>query len=78
MQFDADTKATSHGSHLVTFDPRPEPKIEDDAQAKAQNLLGELPEFMFHLLLGRRVPRGGAEGPEPFILREAHGAPVRG
>ena len=30
------------------------------------------------LLLGRRVPGGGAEGPEPFILREAHGAPVRG
>ena len=38
VQFDADTKATSHGSHLVTFDPRPEPKIEDDAQAEAQDL----------------------------------------
>ena len=47
MQFDADTKATSHGSHLVTFDPRPEPEIEDDAQAEAQDLLGELPEFVF-------------------------------
>ena len=47
MQFDTDTKATSHGSHLVTFDPRPEPEIEDDAQAEAQNLLGELPEFVF-------------------------------
>src|SRR5690348_3995281 len=31
VQFDADTKATGRGSHLVTFDPRPEPKIEDDA-----------------------------------------------
>ncbi len=78
VQFDADTKAASHRSHLVTLDPRPEPRIEHDAQAESQNLLGELPELMFHLLLGRRVPRGGAEGPEPFILREAHGAPVRG
>ena len=33
MQFDADTKATGHGSHLVTFDPRPETEIEHDAQA---------------------------------------------
>ena len=78
MQLDADTEATSHGSHLITFDPRPEPKIEDDAEAKAQNLLGELPEFMFDVLTGPRVPGGGAEGPEPFILREPHGAPVRG
>ena len=78
MQFDADTKAASRGAHLVAFDPRPEPEIEDHAQAKAQDLLGELPEFMLHLLLGRCVPRVGAEGPEPLIFRETHGAPVRG
>jgi hypothetical protein len=78
VQFDADTKATSHGSHLVTFDPRPESKIEDDAQAEAQDFLGEVPEFMFDLLPGRCVPGAGAEGREPFILREAHGAPIRG
>ena len=78
VQFHADTKATSRGSHLVTFDPRPEPKIEDDAQAEAQDFLGEVPEFVLDLLPGRLVPGGGAEGPESFILREAHGAPVRG
>jgi hypothetical protein len=78
VQFDADTKTTSYGSQLVTFGPRPEPEIEDDAQAKAQDLLGQAPEFMFDLLPGRLVPRCGAEGPEPFILREAHGAPVSG
>jgi hypothetical protein len=51
MQFDADTKATSHGSHLVTFAPRPEPEIEDDAEAEAQDLLGQTPEFLFDLSL---------------------------
>jgi hypothetical protein len=71
VQLDADTKATRHASHLVTFDPRPEPKIEDDAQTKAQDLLGETPEFAVDLLPGRLVPRGGAEGDEPLILREA-------
>jgi hypothetical protein len=76
VQFDANTKATSRGSHLVTFDPRPESEIEDDAHAEAQNLLGKLPEFVIDLLSGRLVPRGGAEGPEPFILREAQGVPV--
>jgi hypothetical protein len=45
-QFDTDTKATSHGSHLVAFDARPEPEIEDDAQAEAQDFLSEAPEFM--------------------------------
>jgi hypothetical protein len=53
VQFDADTKATSSGSHLVTFDPRPEPKIEDDAHAEAQDFLGEVPEFVFDLLTGQ-------------------------
>lgn len=78
MQLDPDTKATRRASHLVTFDPRPEPKIEDDAQTKAQDFLGEAPQFVFDLLPGWLVPGSGAEGPEPFILREAHGAPVRG
>src|SRR4051794_41099451 len=27
--FDADAKAASHGSHLVSFDPRPQSEIED-------------------------------------------------
>jgi hypothetical protein len=31
VQFDTDTKGTSYGSHLVTFDPGREPEIEDDA-----------------------------------------------
>ena len=78
MQFDADTKATGHGSHLVTFGPRPEPEIEDDAQAKAQDVLGEAPDLVVELLPGRRVPRAGSERDEPFILCEAQGAPVRG
>src|SRR5258708_24219506 len=77
MQFDADTKATSRGSHLVTFVPRPEPKIEDDAHAEAQDVWGEVQELVFDLRTGRLVPGAGAEGREPFILREAHGAPVR-
>jgi hypothetical protein len=38
VQFDVDAKATSCGSHLVTFAPRPESEIDDDAQAKAQDL----------------------------------------
>jgi hypothetical protein len=71
VQLDADTEATGHASHLVTFDPRPEPKIEHDAQTKAQDFLGEPPEFVFDLLPGRLVPGSGAEGPEPFILRTA-------
>src|SRR4029077_925854 len=78
VQFDGDTKGTSRGSHFVTFDPRPEPKIEDDTQTEAQDFLGKAPEFAFDLLPGRRIPRARAESREPFILREAHGAPVRG
>ena len=78
VQFNGDTKATSRRSHLVTFDPRPEPKIEDDAQAEAQDFLGKAPEFVFDLLPCRRIPRAGAESREPFILREADRAPVRG
>ena len=31
VQFDTDTKAASYGSHLVTFDPRRKPEIEDNA-----------------------------------------------
>jgi hypothetical protein len=46
VQLDADTKAARHASHLVTFDPRPEPKIEDDAQAEAQDA-GEHPLYAF-------------------------------
>ena len=78
MQFHADAKAASHGSHLVPFDPRPQPEIEDDAHTEAEDVLGDAPEFAFHLVVGPRVPRAGTEGPEPFILRKAHGAPVRG
>lgn len=78
VQFDADTEATSHGSHLVTFDPRPEPKIEDDAEAEAQDLLGQSPEFLFNLLPGGPVPRGGAKRPLPLVLREADSASLRG
>jgi hypothetical protein len=77
MQFDADTKATSHGSNLVKFDPRPEPEIEDDAEAEAQDLLGQAPEFLFDLFPCGSIPRSGAEGPQPLILRETHGASPR-
>ena len=31
VEFDTDTKGTSDGSHLITFDPRREPEIEDNA-----------------------------------------------
>jgi hypothetical protein len=41
VQLDTDTKSTSDGSHLVTFDPCREPEIEDDAEAQAHYLLGE-------------------------------------
>jgi hypothetical protein len=78
MQFNGDTKAVSRGSHLVTLDPSPKSKVEDDAQAEAQDLLGEAPEFVFDLLPGRRIPGAGANSYEPFILREAQSAPVRG
>lgn len=78
VQFDADTKATSHGAHLVTFDPRPKPKIENDAQTETQDFLREAPEFMLDLLPGRLIPGAGAEGREPLILREAHGTPLNG
>jgi len=44
VQFNGDTKGTSRGSHFVTFDPRPEPKIEDDTQTEAQDFLGKAPE----------------------------------
>ena len=77
VQFDTDAKTASDGSHLVTFTLRPKPEIEDDAQAKAQDLLRDTPELMVDLLPGRRVPRAGAECDEPFILREAQGAAVR-
>ncbi len=60
MQFDADTKATSHGSHLVTFDPSPEPKVEDDAETEAEDLLGQAPELLFDL-----SPVGLSHGVEP-------------
>ncbi len=78
MQFDADTKSTSHGTHLVAFDPRPEPKIEDDAETEVQDLLGQTPEFLFDLLPGGSIPRSGAKGPQPLNLRETHGASLRG
>jgi hypothetical protein len=71
VQFDTDTEAAGHRSHLVTFDPRPEPEIDDDTQAEAQDLLGETPEFVVDLLPGGSIPRAGAEGDEPLILREA-------
>jgi len=70
VQFDADSEAASCGSHVVSFDPRPEPKIEHDAQSEAQNLLGEVPEFAFDLVLDRCVPRASAQCPHPFILGE--------
>ena len=63
VQFDTDTKATSHGSHLVTFDPHRDPKIEDDAQAQAQDLLGELPELMVRPSPGSSWPRGWSREP---------------
>jgi hypothetical protein len=78
VQFNGDAKATSRGSHLVAFGPRPEPKIEHDAQTEAQDFLGKAPEFVFDLFPGRPIPGVGAESREPFILREAHGAPVHG
>ncbi len=58
MQFDTDTKTATHGSHLVAFDPRPQPKIENDAEAEAQDLLGETPEFVIDSLPGRTRPTG--------------------
>ena len=45
--------------------------------AEAQHLLGETPELVVDLVPGRCVPRAGAEGAEPFILRKTQGAPVR-
>ena len=78
VQFDADTDATSRGSHLVTFDPRPKPEIDDDAQTEAQDLLGEAPELRFNLLPSRDIPRGGTEGPEPLILGQTYGVAVPG
>ena len=78
VQLDADAKATSHGAHLVAFDPRPKPKIENDAQTETQDFLREAPEFMLDPFSGRLIPRAGAEGCEPLILREAYGASLHG
>ena len=78
MQFDANAKVMSSRPELITFDSCPEPEIKDDAEAEAQNLLGKVPEFMFELHTGLHVPGVGAEGNEPFILREAHRSPVHG
>src|SRR3954447_19434035 len=55
VQFDGDADAASGGSQLVTFAPRPEAEIEDDAAVEAQDLLGETPEFVFDLLPGGRI-----------------------
>ena len=63
VQLYADTKATSHGSNLVPFDPRPQPKIEDHAQTQAQDLLSELPELVFHLLAGSTHPTVSSRWP---------------
>lgn len=78
VQFYTDAQVASYGAHQVTLDPRREPEVEDNAQAEAHDLLGELPELMVHLDLGRRGPRGGAESPEPVVLGQAYGAPVCG
>ena len=78
MQLDADTKATRCRPELITFGSCPEPEIEHDAQAEAQDLPGELSQLVLHLLLDGRVPRGGAERPQPLILGETNRAPVRG
>ena len=51
MQLDPDTKAASYGSQFVAFDPRPQPKVEDNAQPEAKHFLGEVPEFALDLLL---------------------------
>ena len=75
-QFDAVTKAASRCSHLVTFNSRPEPEVDDDAQAEGQDPLGQAPEFLFDLLAGRSVPWAGANGPQPLVLRETHGEPL--
>ena len=77
MPFDTDADAASDGSHLVTFDRSCQLEVEDNAEAQAHNLLGELPELVTHFRLGGRGPRGGAESLEPVILGEAYGVPVR-
>ena len=78
VQFDADVKATRCSPELITVGSCPEAEIEDDAQAEAQYLSGKVPEFMLELYTGRLVPGVGAEGNEPFILRDAQCASVRG
>lgn len=78
MQFHANTKVTSHSSHVVTFDPRPKPEVEDDAEAEPEDVLGQAPELSFDLLPGVPVPRTRAERPLPFILREADGIALVG
>ena len=55
---------------LVTFDPRPEPEVEHDAQPEAQDLLGEPPEFALHLLLA-----DSSQGLEPRA--QSHSSFVR-
>lgn len=59
---------------LLTELPRP----DESSQAVAQDLMGQSPEFLFDPLAGEPVPWTRAKGPQPFILREAHGAPISG
>ncbi len=78
MQFDAHPKVAGSSSELITLDSSPEPEIKDDAQTTSQNLLGKSPEFTFEHFSNRLIPWVRAEGNLPFILGEAHGAPLLG
>ena len=78
VQLDANAKGTSRGSELVAFRSRPDPEVENDADAKAQEFLGQAPELGFDFHPSCLVPRRGAEGPQPLVLGETHGAPFGG
>src|SRR5262249_59371660 len=77
VQLDADPEVACGGAHLVPFGPGPEPEIEDDAHAEAQDLPGQAPQLTLDLLARGLVPGTGAEGRQPLVLGEPHRAPVR-
>ena len=78
MQFDGNTKTTSHGSHLVTFDPRPKSKIEDDAHAEAKNFWArrQSSSSTFSRIGSSQGVAPRAQSHSSFVRRTA--GPVRG
>ena len=56
VQLDPDTQATTSVAQFVAFDSRPQPEIEDDAEAEAQSFFGQGPELPLEPLAEFSIP----------------------